>query len=75
MRNVIQRFAKVSGAGWVWLLLILPAQAQDKIRFELLVDSGEVPAGDVFDATLRASWCRVGTSTRSTSRLRPSRPR
>ena len=54
MRNVIQRFAKVSGAGWVWLLLILPAQAQDKIRFDLLVDSGEVPAGDVFDATLRA---------------------
>ncbi|MCY3777244.1 MAG: protein-disulfide reductase DsbD family protein [Candidatus Aminicenantes bacterium] len=54
MRNAIRRIVRTCGAGWVWVLLILPAQAQDQVRFELLVDSAEVPAGEVFEAKLRA---------------------
>ncbi len=54
MRIAIRRIVNACGAGGIWLLLILPLPAQDKIRFELLVDSAEVPAGDVFEATLRA---------------------
>lgn len=54
MRTAIRRIVKACGTGWVWMLLILPAQAQDQVRFELLVDSGEVPAGEVFEAKLRA---------------------
>lgn len=54
MRNATRRIVRASGAAWVWVLLVLPAQAQDQVRFELLVDSGEVPAGEVFEAKLRA---------------------
>lgn len=54
MRNAIRRIVRTCGAGWFWMLLILPAQAQDQVRFKLLVDSGEVPAGEVFEAKLRA---------------------
>ena len=54
MRNATRRIVRACGAGWVWVLLVLPAPAQDQVRFELLVDSAEVPAGDVFEAKLRA---------------------
>ncbi|MDE2928622.1 MAG: protein-disulfide reductase DsbD family protein [Acidobacteriota bacterium] len=54
MKIAIRRIVRVCGAGWIWMLLILPVQAQDQVRFELLVDSAEVPAGEVFEAKLRA---------------------
>ena len=54
MSNAIGRIVRTLGAGWVWMLLVLPAQAQDQVRFKLLVDSDEVPAGAVFEAKLRA---------------------
>ena len=54
MRIAMRRAVKACAAAGVCLFLILPVAAQDKIRFELLVDSAEVPAGDVFEATLRA---------------------
>lgn len=54
MRKAIRRMVRRCGTGWVWMLLILPAPAQNQVRFELLVDAAEVPAGEVFEAKLRA---------------------